>query len=105
MIEVIPNRRFCIQDKKSPNFQDNHTPTFETHSSLPRDVNKDATAIDNFTNKNLVNKRQQALFWPLFYHHPPPKSALLLMRTLSSYSSSSSLFKTLFWPSFVIIFV
>ena len=54
-------KRYCIQDKKTPNFQDIRPHTHETPSFLPRNVNKDATSINNFTNKNLANKRQQTL--------------------------------------------
>ena len=60
-------QRYCIQDKKSPNFQDIRSPTHETPSLLPRHVNKDATSINDFTNKNLANKRQQVLFLVLFH--------------------------------------
>ena len=60
-------QRYCMQDKKSPNFQDIRSPTHETPSLLPRHVNKDATSINNFTNKNLANRRQQVLFWVLFH--------------------------------------
>ena len=60
-------QRYCMQDKKSPNFQDLRSPTHETPSLLPRQVNKDASSINNFTNKNLANRRQQVLFWVLFH--------------------------------------
>ena len=60
-------QRYCIQDKKSPNFQDIRSPTHETPSLLPRHVNKDANSINNFTNKNLANWRRQVLFWVLFH--------------------------------------
>ena len=54
------NQRYCIQDKKFP-FQDIRSSTHETPSLLPRNVNKDATSINNFTNKNVANKRRQTL--------------------------------------------
>ena len=60
-------QRYCIQDKKSPNFQDIRSPIHETPSLLPRHVNKDATSVNNFTNKNLANSRQQVLFLVLFH--------------------------------------
>ena len=61
-------QRYCIQDKKSPNFQDIRSPTHETPSLLPRHVNKDATSLNNFTSKkNLDNRKQQVLFWVLFH--------------------------------------
>ena len=53
--------KWCIQDKISPKFQDIRPPTHETPSLFPRNVNKDATSVNNFTNKNLANKRQQTL--------------------------------------------
>ena len=64
---TLYTQRYCIQDKKSPNFQDIRSPTHETPSLLPRHVNKDATSINDFTNKNLANKRQQVLFLVLFH--------------------------------------
>ena len=65
--QVHYTQRYCIQDKKSPNFQDIRSPTHETPSLLPRHVNKDATSINNSTNKNQANRRQQVLFWFLFH--------------------------------------
>ena len=60
-------QRYCIQDKKSPNFQDIRSPTHETPSLLPRHVNKDATSINDFTNKILAKRRHKVLFWVLFH--------------------------------------
>ena len=54
-LNVQHTKRYCIQDKKSPNFQDIRPPTHETPFLLKRYVKKDATSIDNFTNKNLAN--------------------------------------------------
>merc|ERR1711923_49738 len=48
---------------------------------LPRHVNKDATSINDFTNRILAKRR----LGPLPHHHPPI-SARLLLRTLSSSS-------------------
>ena len=61
LLNITYVQRYCKQDKKSPNFQDIRPPTHETPSLLPRNVNKDVTSINNFTNKNLANKRQQTL--------------------------------------------
>ena len=34
---------------------------------LPRNVNKDATSINDFTNKILAKRRHKVLFWVLFH--------------------------------------
>ena len=50
-------------------------------SLLPRNVSKDATSINNFTNKNVANNRQQTLtlVTPLLHHHLPNLTLLNLL--------------------------
>ena len=61
------NQRYCKQDKKYLSFQDIRSPSHETPSLLPCNENKDATSINDFTDKNLANKRQHTLLLLLFY--------------------------------------